>query len=75
MLINVNTFYRFKVGKTSPQMVGDVFRCLVAAIGDQEARVMMPLLASGGQVFITLTVLYLNLLCKDGWCMCFYYTL
>ena len=35
-------------------MVGDVFRCLVAAIGDHEARVMMPLLASGGQVCIML---------------------
>jgi hypothetical protein len=41
---------RFKVGKTSPQMVGGIFRCLVPAVGNEESRVMMPLLASGGQV-------------------------
>ena len=41
----------FKVGKTSPQMVGEIFRCLVPAVGDEETRVMMPLLASGALKF------------------------
>ena len=43
-------YSRFKVGKTSPQMVGEIFRCLVPAVSDKETRVMMPLLASGAQV-------------------------
>ena len=41
---------RFKLGKKSPQVVGDIFRCLVPALGNIETNVMMPLLASGAQV-------------------------
>ncbi|XP_028416557.1 uncharacterized protein LOC114540636 [Dendronephthya gigantea] len=41
----------FKVGKTSPQVVGDIFRCLVPAMGNEETRVVMPLLAAGAQKF------------------------
>lgn len=51
-------FHRFKVGKTSPQMVGDVFRCLVPAMGNEETRVVMPLLAAGAQARQIHTLLF-----------------
>ena len=37
-------------GKTPPQTVGAVFRCLVPILNNREGTVMMPLLASGDQV-------------------------
>jgi hypothetical protein len=43
-------------------MVGEIFRCLIPAVGDEETRVMMPLLASGAQVclcYFTSTTLFI----------------
>jgi hypothetical protein len=33
------------------QVVGDVFRCLVPILANNEGKVIMPILASGDQVF------------------------
>ncbi len=40
----------FKKGSRPPKVIGEVFRSLVSLSKDQDVKVMMPLLASGGQV-------------------------